>query len=157
VRRPVQRAEERARGDGRVGGAQRTAPDAVGDQGADAALVTIALGDDAGAERRRQRVDGEMGGRSLDLVEQAHDMGRRHLLQPVGERSGIARRLRQRVEQPIERSILAEEENLLLAAEVVIQIAGRQIGGRGDIAHAGGGKAPGAEDPGRRAHDLDPP
>jgi hypothetical protein len=82
-------------------------------------------------------------------------MGGRHLLQTLAEWSATARRHRQRLEQPIERSILAEEEDLLLAAEIVIEIARRQIRRRRDVAHAGGREPPGAEDTGRGAHDLD--
>src|SRR6185503_5640530 len=68
----------------------------------------------------------------------------------------IAPRVGQRLEQPIERAALAEEEDFVLAAEVVIEIRRREVGGDGDLAHPGGGKAAGAEDAGGGAHDRDP-
>ncbi len=62
---------------------------------------------------------------------------------------------RQRREQAVQRPVLAEEEQLLLAAEVVIQVPRREVGGDGDVAHAGGGEAAGAEHAGGGAHDFD--
>jgi hypothetical protein len=54
-------------------------------------------------------------------------------VQAIGQRlARIAPRLGQRLEQARERSILAVEQDLVLAAEVVIQVAGRQVGGDGD-------------------------
>jgi hypothetical protein len=155
---PVQRAEERARRDGGVGGAQPAALDAVGDERPDAALVSIALGDNRRTQPGRQCVHFEVRRRSFDFVEEAEHVRDRHLVQAPGERAGaIAPRLGQRLEQAIERSVLAEEENLVLAAEIVVEIAGREIGGDGDLAHPGGGEAAGAEDARGSAHDLDPP
>ena len=60
----------------------------------------------------------------------------------------------QRLEHAVQRPVLAEEEQLLLAAEVVVQVSGRQVGGDRDVAHAGGGEATVAEHPRRGAHDL---
>lgn len=155
MRRPVQRAEEGAGADGCIGRPQRTTPNAAGNQRAYAALVPIALGDNAGAKTRRQGIDREVRGRALDLVEQAQHVRDGHRLEPAGERAAVARGRGQRVEQAIERPVLAEEENLFLAAEVVIQIAGRQVRGHGDVAHPGGGEAARPEDARRRAHDFD--
>jgi hypothetical protein len=158
VRGPVERAEKRARRDRGIGGAQLAPPDAVGHHCAHAALVAIALGDDWRAQPRRQRVDFEMGGRPFDFVEQAQHVRGRHLAQPIGERPrAIALRVGQRLEQAIERAALAEEQDLVLAAEIVIEIAGREVGRDRDLAHAGGGKAAGAEDAGGGAHDVDAP
>ncbi len=120
----------------------------------DTALVAIALAHDARAQAGRERVDFHVRRRSFDLVHEAPDVRHRHLAQARGERPRFAARGGQRVEQPIERAVLAEEEQLVLAAEVVIQVAGRQIGGDGDVAHAGRGEAAGAEHAGGGAHDL---
>ena len=156
VRRPGQGAEKRAGGDGRVGGPQRATLDAAGDQAADAALVAIALGDDRRAKARRQGVDLEVRRRSLDLVDKAEDVRHRHVVKTVGQRpEAVAARQRQRLEQAIERAVLAEEQDLVLAAEVVVEVARRQVGGDGDLAHAGGGEAPGAEHPRRGVHDVE--
>ena len=155
MRGPVQRAEKGAGGDGWIAGVQHAGLDAAGDQRADAALVAIALGDDAGAARRGERINLEMRRRSFDLVEQTEDVGDRHLAQTVCERSATLARGGERVEQTIDRSVLTEEEQLVLAAEVVIEVGGREIGGGRDVAHPGRGEAAGAEDARRRAHDLD--
>ena len=155
--RPVQRAEKGARGDRRIGGAQGAAADAVGHHGAHAALVAIPLGDDEAAERRRQGIDLEMRRGALDLVEQAEDVCGGEIAQAIGERPAGAPLRRQRGQQAIERPVLAEEEDFVLAAEVVIQVAGRQVRGHRDVAHAGGGEAARPEDARRRAHDLEPP
>ena len=55
----------------------------------------------------------------------------------------------ERGEQPVERPVLAEKEDFVLAAEVVVQVAGRQVRGGGDLAHARGGEATRAKDAGR--------
>jgi hypothetical protein len=153
--RPIQRAEERAGAHGCVGGPQPAALDAVCNQRANAALVAIALGDNPRAKTRRKGIDRQVGRRSLDLVEQAQHVRRGHRLEPLGERAAVAPGRGQRVEQTIERPVLTEEENLFLAAEVMIEVAGRQVRGHGDVAHARGGEAAGAEDARRRAHDVD--
>jgi hypothetical protein len=62
----------------------------------------------------------------------------------------------ERLEQAIERAILAEKQNLVLAAEVVVQVGGRQVGGDGDVAHAGGGIAVRSEYPCGGAQDCHP-
>jgi hypothetical protein len=157
VRRPIERAEKGARGDRRVGRAERFAPDAVRHERAHATLVAIALGDREATQAGRQRVHLEVRRRSFDLVQQAEHMGHGQLAQPVGERPAALARARERQQEPIERSILAEEEDLVLAAEVVIEVARRQVGGHGNFAHAGGGEAARAEDVAGRAHDAQPP
>ncbi len=76
--------------------------------------------------------------------------------QPVGERFGAAPRIVQRRQQAIERPVLAEVEQFVLALEVVIQVAGRQVGGDRDVAHPGRRKAAVAKNPGGGAQDGDP-
>ena len=71
------------------------------------------------------------------------------------ERPRVAARARERLQQAIERPVLAEVEELLFATEVVIEVAGREVGGDGDVAHAGRGEAARAEDARCRAHDRD--
>ena len=154
VRGPVQRAEEGARGDGGVRRVQHPRANPAGDERADAALVRVALGDDPGSEAGRQSVDLEMRGGAFDFVHEAEDVGDRHVAQAVRERPSIPARGGQRAQQPIDRTVLAEEEELVLAAEVVIQVAGREIGCNRDVAHARVGEPARAEDARRRAHDL---
>ena len=68
LRGPVERAQERARRNLGIAGAQRACLDAGRDQGAHAPFVAIAFGDDQGAPLRRQGVDLEVGGRAFDFV-----------------------------------------------------------------------------------------
>ena len=110
--------------------------DATGDERTDAALVLIAFGDDARAQTRRQRVDFQVRRGSFDLVEQTEDVSDRHLAQAAGQRSATLARGGERVEEAIDRSVLTEEEQFVLAAEVVIQVGRRKIGGGRDMAHA---------------------
>lgn len=157
MRGPVQRAQERACGDGGIRGAQRPGPDAGGDQRTNAAFVLVALGHDPHPQHGWQGVDFEMGGRALDLVDQAQDVGDGEIADAGGQRATIAPRGRQRVEQPIGGPVLAEEQQLVLASEIVIEIARRKVGGDADVAHAGRREAAIAEDARRRPHDLDAP
>ena len=152
---PVERAEEGARRDRGVGGAERAGCHALRDQGADAALVAIPLGDDDVAEAAGQGVDLEMRGRPFHFVDQAAHVRGGEIAETRRQRAPIAPRRRQRAQQTIERAILAEEQELVLAAEVVIEVAVGQVGGDGDLAHPGGGEAALPEDPGGRLEDVD--
>jgi len=154
---PVERAEERARRDRGVGVLQLAAPDAVANQCTHAAFVAVALGDDGRAHPGRQRRHFQVRGRSLDLVDQAEDMGDGEIVQSIGERPAAAPRRGERLQQPVERLILTEEEELVLAAEVVIQVGGGEVGRDGDVAHAGRGEAVRAERPRGGPQDLDAP
>jgi hypothetical protein len=93
--------------------------------------------------------------RAFDLGDQAEDVADREIAQPLRQRTLVALRIGQRGEQPVERAILAEEEDFVLAAEVVIQVRGREIGGDGDVAHPRGSEAAVAEDLRRGAQDAD--
>jgi hypothetical protein len=155
VCRPVERAEKSARGDGRIGGTEGAAADPVGHQGADAALVAIALRDNQRTQSRREGVDLEVRGRPFEFVDEAQDMGGGEVVQAIGQRPAIAPRRGERGEQPVERSVLAEEQQLVLAAEVVVQVAGREVGGDRDVAHPGGREPARAEHARGGAHDLD--
>ncbi len=52
--------------------------------------------------------------------------------------------------------MLAGVENLVLAAEVVIEVGGGEVGGDGDVAHPGGREPHRAEDAGRGGEDFRP-
>jgi len=157
LRRPVERTEKRARRDRRVGRAQLAALDPVGDEDPHAALVAIALVDDERAEAAGEGIDLEMGCGALDFVDEAEDVRRCEMAQSDGRGSAVAPRVAQRREQAIERPVLTEEQQLVLPAEVVIQVAGREVGGNRDVAHAGRGEPALPEDPRRRLEDLDAP
>src|SRR5439155_14137966 len=120
------------------------------------ALVAIALGDDRPALAGGKRLHFEVRGRSLDIGNQAEDVPDRERMQALAQRAARGGGRTQRAKEPIERSVLAEEEELVLAAEVVIQVGGGEIGGDGDVTHAGAGEAAPAKDLRGGAEDLDP-
>ena len=154
MRRPVERAEEGARGDGGIGRVQGSGPNAVDDERAHTPLVLIAFGDDAGSETRREGVDFEVRSRPLDLVDQAEDVRDGQVAEADREPPAVPARGGERLEEPIGRAVLAEEQQLVLAAEIVVEVAGREVGGDSDSAHAGGGEAARPKDARRRPHDL---
>ena len=156
MRGPVERTEKRARRHGRVAPAQRAAPDAAGHQRADAALVAIAFGDDERAQAGGEGVDLEVRGGSFDAVDEAQDMGDGEGVEARAERAG-APCPAEREQEPVERAILAEEQDFVLAAKVVVQVARREVGGGRDVAHAGGGEAAAAEDARGGAQDVEAP
>ncbi len=115
--------------------------DAAGDESPERALVAIALGDDARAQDGGERVHLQVGRGALDFVQENAQVRRQHVPQPVrGARRGLARGGDGR-EHAVERAVLAVEEDLVLAAEVVIEVRGRQVGGARDVAHARVGEA----------------
>ena len=152
---PVERAEKRARRQCRVGRGQRAAACSLRHESADAALVAIAFGDDGRAQALGQRVELEVRGRALQLVEQAEDVGRGEGPEPIGDRRARTPGRREVRQQAIQRAVLAEVEQFVLALEVVIQVAGGEVGGDGDVAHAGGRKAAVTEDARGGAEDVD--
>jgi len=157
MRRPVERAKKGARRHDGIRRMQLAAPDTRRNQRPHALLVTIAFGDDGAAKARREGVDLQMRRRSLHIVDEAPHVGVSEAAEPDRQRTVGALRAGERLEEAIERAVLAEEEDLLLAAKVVVQIPGGEIGGVGDLAHAGGGEAVRAEDAGGGTQDLDPP
>jgi hypothetical protein len=125
VRRPVERAKEGAGGDGWIGGVQGSGACAGGHQPAHTALVGVAFGDDAGAQPRREGVDLQVRGRAFDFVEQAEHVRDGEVAESKRQRSAIVPGSGESDKQPIRRTILTEEEQLVLAAEVVIEVAWR--------------------------------
>jgi hypothetical protein len=157
MRRPVEGAEKSARGDVGVRCGERAFADAVSDEGADAALVAIPLGDDERSKPAGQGIHFEMCGGALDVVEQAQNVGFRELPDAVRQRTIGAPGFREGCRQFLERPILAEIQQLVLAAEVVIQVRRRQVRGLGDVAHAGCREAARAEHRRRRLQDAETP
>lgn len=155
MRGPVEGAEQGASSDGGVDRVELAGPHPFGNQRADAALVAIALGDDRGAQPLGQGIEFEMRSRALQFVDHAQDVRRGERAQPLAERPGAAPCIVQRRQQAIERPVLAEVEQFVLALEVVIQVAGRQVGGDRDVAHPGRRKATVAKNPGGGAQDGD--
>ena len=72
-----------------------------------------------------------------------------------GGRGGPPRRGDRR-EHLIERAILAIEQQIVLAVEIVIEVGGRQVGGVGNVAHARLGEAAIAKQPGGGAQNRVP-
>ena len=153
---PVQGAEERAGRDGGIDGAKQASPHAVLDECADAALVRIALDHNRRPQALRQGMNLDMRRRSFDLIDQAEDVGDGKVVKPRRERAAPFSGAIERGEQTIERAPLAEEEQLVLAFEVVIQVPGRQVGRRRDLAHPGRGETHRPERPRCRPENLHP-
>ena len=147
---PIEGAEKGPRGHGGLGAAAAL----LGDERPHTALVAIALGDDPLAEAGREGIDFQMRPGSFHFIDQAEDVGDREVSDAGGEGSSIFPGESQRREQAIQRLVLAEEKQLLLAAEIVVQVPVRQVGGDGDLAHAGGGEAAGPKHARGGAHDL---
>jgi hypothetical protein len=101
VSRPVERAEKRARGDGRLGAAATCRCD----EGAHAALVAIALGDDPLAKRRWQGVNLEVGGGPFEAIDETEDVRDGELAEARRERAPILRTGRARGGQGVEKAI----------------------------------------------------
>lgn len=157
MRRPVERAEKGARGHDGIAAAQLAAANAGGDERPDATLVAIALDDDGRAQASGEGIDLEVRGGPVDPVDQTQDVRDRQGVQPRAERGAAGPGGAERPQQAVERAILAEEQDLVLAAEVVVQVAGGEVGGDGDLAHAGGGEAARAEDARGGAQNLEAP
>ena len=73
----------------------------------------------------------------------------------MADERGPARRCDGR-EHAIERAVLAVEQQVVLAVEVVVEVRGRQVRGVRDVAHAGVGEAALAKQAGRGAQDRVP-
>jgi hypothetical protein len=157
VRGPVECAEKRARADLRIGRAKRTRPDPFVHERPDAPLVPVPLRDNPRTQPSRQGVNFEMGCRPFDLVDETPYVGFRQSAESGGEWTVRALRGHQRGQQALQRAVLTEVEQLVLALKVVIQVAGREIRGDGNLAHAGCSEPPFPEEPGRRPKNLDPP
>src|SRR5467141_54045 len=83
--------------------------------------------------------------RSFDLVEDAPQMGDDYQAELLGGAGLQAAGFLDCREQAVEGNVLAEKKNFVLALEVVVKVGGREVGGGGDVAHAGFGKAADAE------------
>ena len=152
---PVEGTEKGPRGDGGVSGCQFAPPDAGGYERADAALVSIALGHDQRAQPGRERIHLEVRGGPFYLIENAEHMSDGQGAEPPGQRAAARAGKFSRRQQAIQRPILAEEEDLVLPREVVVEVPWGKIGGVRDIAHPRGGESPRPEDVSGRAEDLD--
>jgi hypothetical protein len=83
--------------------------------------------------------------RSFDFVQHTPQMGDDYQTELLGSAGPQAAALFEGREQAVERNILAEKKNFVLAVEVVVKVGGREVGGGGDVAHTGFGKAADAE------------
>src|SRR5216684_814980 len=83
--------------------------------------------------------------RSFDFVEDAPQMGDDYQAELLSGAGLQAAGLLEGREQAVEGNILAEEKNFMLALEVVVKVGGSEVGGGGDVAHTGFGKAADAE------------
>jgi hypothetical protein len=65
-----------------------------------------------------------MRGGALDLVDETQHVGHGQAAETGRQRQAAAPRDREGFEETVERSILTEEQELVFAAEVVVQVAG---------------------------------
>jgi len=155
VRRPVERAEKRARDNRGVGAAEVAGAHSRSHERADAALVAVAFGDDRHAKARRQRIHFQVRGRAFDFIDQTQDVRLRERAQAIRQRRARLPRRCQGVQEPVERPVLTEKEQFVLAAEVMVEIARRQVGCERDLAHPGGRETAAAEHASRRFQDRE--
>ena len=120
-------------------------------------LVPVPFDKDRRAQPGRQRLDFQVGGGTFDFVDEAEHMGGGEAMKPCVNSTVRPPGRGERAQQAVEGPILAEEEELVLAGEVVIQVARRKIGGDGNLAHPGGSESSDAEDVGGSSEDLDSP
>src|SRR6266850_1413395 len=85
------------------------------------------------------------GAGACDFVEDAAQMGDDYQAESLGGAGPQAAGLLEGREHAVEGNILAEEKNFVFPLEVVVKVGGREVGGGGDVAHAGFGKATDAE------------
>ena len=103
---------------------QGAAAEAGRDQAANAPLVPVAFGDNDAAQPGRERIHFEMCRRSLDVGDQTEHVAGGQRPQALDDRAAVRRDRAQRREQAIERLVLTEEQELVLPAEVMIEVAG---------------------------------
>ena len=96
-----------------------------------------------------------MGGGAFDFVEDAMQMEADDRVEffACGLRSSATHSL-EIGDEAMEGVVLAEEENFVLATEIVVEVGGREVGGGGDFAHAGLGESAGAEFAASGAEDF---
>src|SRR6266850_4636177 len=142
---PVQGSEDGARGEGRIARHELSGAGACDDQLTHTLFVPITFHDQGPLQARRQGAGQEMRRRSFDFVEDAAQMGDDYQAELLGGADPQAAGLLKGREQAVEGNILAEKKNFVLALEVVVKVGGREVGGSGDVAHTGFGKAGDAE------------
>src|SRR5262245_39476303 len=98
-----------------------------------------------------------MRGRAAPLIEQTEHVRAQHAVQPREHRSAGARRPPGLVFHPVQPAVLAEVEDLRLAAEVVIEVCGGELRLGRDLAHAGARVPAPAKRPRSSPQDLETP
>src|SRR6266850_4664255 len=142
---PVQGSKDRARGESWIAGHELAGAGAGDDELTHTLFVTIAFHDQGALQTRRQGAGQEMRRRAFDFVEDAAQMGDDYQAESLGGAGPQAAGLLEGREHAVEGNILAEEKNFVFPLEVVVKVGGREVGGGGDVAHAGFGKATDAE------------
>src|SRR6266850_2552443 len=142
---PVQGSEDGARGERRITRHELSGAGACDNELTHTLFVAITFYDQGPLQARRQSAGQEMRGRSFDFVEDAAQMGDDYQSELLGGAGSRAAGLLEGRDQAVEGNILAEKKNFVFPLEVVVEIGGREVGGGGDVAHAGFGKAADAE------------
>ena len=137
-----------------VAAPQIPAAHSAGHQRPHTVFVSIAFLHDGRAHGSRERVHLDVRGCSFDFADDTQHMRGRQVAQPRADRpSGLARN-RQCSAQPVQRSILTEVQNLILALEIVVQVSRRKVRSKGDLAHPGRRVSAPAKHTGGRAQNF---
>ena len=116
---------------------------------------TVAPDDDRLQMRGRQRLEVEEQRRTVQFVEDRVDERAHQPAQLVLGRHPAVLDVVEQLHQPIERVLVAGEENLLLVLEVVIEVALLHVERRGDFLHGGAVIPEAAERFGGAFQDVD--
>lgn len=142
---PVEGPEDGARGESGIAGHEFPGAGTCGDQLAHAFFVTIAFQDKTLLQAGRESAGQEMGGGAFDFVEDTAQMRNDDQAQFFRSGGFGTARLLKSGEEAIESDVLAEEKNFVLTLKIIVEISGGEVGGGGDVAHAGFGEAGGAK------------
>ena len=138
---PVEGSEDGARGESGIAGDEFSGAGASGDQMTDTFFVMVTFYDETPLQAGRQSAGQEMGGGAFDFVKDAAQMGNDDQAQFFRCAGFGAARLLEGGDQAIESDVLAEKKDFVLALEIIVEIGGGEVGGGGDIPHAGFGEA----------------
>jgi|ERR1700730_1546712 len=96
-----------------------------------------------------------MGGGAFYFVEYAMEVESDYGSEFFGSAGFCAARFFKVSGQAVERIVLAEKEDFVFAAEVVVEVGGGEVSGGGDFAHAGFGETSSAEFASGGAEDFE--
>src|SRR5713101_3864006 len=138
---PVQCTQQRASGEGRIAWHEFAGTSPRHNHLSHAIFVTIALGYQTPVQMSRQGTGQIMRGGTFDFVEDTPQMRDDDETKPVCDGCSRSPGLFQRRQHAVEGIVLAEIENFMFSAKIIVEVCGRKGSGGSDVAHAGLGKA----------------